>query len=203
MHQIIIEWNLTIPRKIISNKKLLQEEDFAILFVPFVLKSSIDLGSSSRYVESRFVDNKLLNEQKTIKLIWRKTKMIRNKIQVRVIPGPFWWDWCSFSLLVGCAAHLHIHLTASSGERWQFGRLILNNKIIAILILFLYKIHAHFIELPDDVVLFSECVLIWDFLPINGVEFACELPCNCFSTASVIEDSWIIIKWTEITETNI
>lgn len=43
--------------------------------------------------------------------------------------------------------------------------------------------------LPDGAVLLSECVLIWDFFPINGVEFECEPPCNCFSTASVIEDS--------------
>lgn len=43
-------------------------------------------------------------------------------------------------------------------------------------------------NLPDGVV-FSECVLICDFFPINGVELAWHPPCSCFSTASVIEDS--------------
>lgn len=46
-----------IPLNNISIKKLLQEEDFAI--VPFELNSSMPFGSSSRYVESRLVDNRL------------------------------------------------------------------------------------------------------------------------------------------------
>lgn len=46
-----------IPLNNISIKKLLQEEDFAI--VPFELNSSMPFGSSSRYVESRLVDKRL------------------------------------------------------------------------------------------------------------------------------------------------
>lgn len=51
-----------IPLNNISIKKLLQEEDFAI--VPFVFNSSMHFESSSRYVESRLLDNKLLVEKR-------------------------------------------------------------------------------------------------------------------------------------------
>lgn len=50
---------LKIPRNNISIRKLLQEEDFAILpLIPFN-SSTLRMSLSSRYVESRLEDSKL------------------------------------------------------------------------------------------------------------------------------------------------
>lgn len=109
---------LTIPLNKTSNKKLLQEEDFSILcsFIPLELKSSSAFGSSSRYVESRFVDSKLRIEKSIWLCMWND---MTNRTTA-VIPRPFWWCWCCFAFFIRCSPHLNVHFVSTRWKCWQF-----------------------------------------------------------------------------------
>lgn len=110
-------------------------------------------------------------------------------------PRSLWWCRSRFTPFIRCPSHLNACLCTASGECTQFRcrrtRFWKNKNISALNGIRSHSQHTSTTQIPDNGVVTEscECEAIGVFLPRTGVSDACVDPCNCFSTASVIEDS--------------